>query len=166
MQNWKNLYLELAKKINDNIPAIEWVDLWHSQVYHLEEEHPFPTPAVFLAFRSNQMKNAGLKVQQVTVQIDVFLFYETFTDTYQGGINQVEALEFLDNMDAINALFHGSTGVEYSSMTRKSFSPVDTGGSSNLYLITYECLLTDYSAFVEDAEGTFADLNVEKFIVD
>lgn len=166
MQNWKNLYLELATKISNNVPSIEWIDLWHSQVYHLEDEHPFPTPTVFLAFRSNQMKDMGLKVQQVTMQIDVFLFYETFADTYKGAINQTEALEFLDSMEKINTALHGSSGVEYSSMVRKSFSPVDTGGSSNLYLMTYECLLIDYSANTEDGEGTFTDLTIERFIIE
>jgi hypothetical protein len=163
MQNWKQLYLELAQKIEDNIPTVEWVDLWHHQVYNLEDEHPFPTPAVFFGFRGNSMKDMGQKIQQVVVQIDVFLFYETFADTYKGGINQTDALEFLDTMDGINKIFHGSTGAEYSSMSRKSFSPVDTGGSSNLYLMTYECLLIDYSANTPDEEGTFADLRVEQF---
>lgn len=166
MQNFKNLYLELAQKINNAIPSIKWIDLWHSQVYNLDDEHPFPTPAVFLAFRSNAIKNVGLKVQQIILQVDVFLFYETFSDTYNGSFNQDMALEFLDSMDALNKLLHGSSGEQYSSMSRKSFSPVDTGGSSNLYLMTYECLLIDYSANVEDQEGTFADLEIEKFVID
>lgn len=162
----KNLYLELAQKLENALPDIKWIDLWHSQVYNLPDEHPFPTPALFLAFRSNNMKNTGLNVQQVTAQVDVFLFYETFADTYSGNINQDDALEFLDLMDAINRTLHGSQGTHYSSMSRKSFSPVDTGGSANLYMMTYECLLVDYSAHTPDAEGTFADAVVEKFIVD
>jgi hypothetical protein len=165
MQNFRKLYLELSQKIKDNLPEIEWIDLWHSQVYNLADEHPFPTPAVFLAFRSSGIKNVGLKVQQVTLQVDVFLFYETFADTYAGGINQTEAIAFLDSMDGINKVFHGSNGQEYSSMSRKGFSPVDTGGSANLYLMTYECLLMDYSANVEDGEGTFADMEVESFVI-
>lgn len=165
MQNFRELFMELSIKITANIPEIAWVDLWHSQVFNLADEHPFPTPAVFLAFRSSGIKNIGLKVQQVTLQVDVFLFYETFADTYAGGINQNEAFAFLDSMDAINKIFHGSSGTNYSSMSRKGFSPVDTGGSANLYLMTYECLLMDYSANEQDGEGTFADLEVEKFIV-
>lgn len=164
MQNFKNLYLELAQKLQQ-IAAIKWIDLWHSQVYNLEEEHPFSTPAVFLAFRSNAMKNTGMKVQQVTMQVDVFLFFETFADSYSGNINEQDALEFLDTMDAINQQLHGSNGEHYSSMSRKSFSPVDTGGSSNLYMMTYECLLVDYSAHIPDQEGTFAGVEVEKFII-
>jgi hypothetical protein len=105
-------------------------------------------------------------VQQVTLQVDVFLFFETFTDTYKGSVNQEEALAFLETMDELNKTLHCSAGENYSSMSRKSFSPLDTGGSSNLYMITYECLLMDYSANIPDQDGTFADLEIEKFIVE
>lgn len=146
MQNFQTLYKELAKKITDNISEVRWVDLWNSQVYHLEEEHPFPTPAVFLAFRSQSMENRGEKTQEVDMQIDVFLFYETFLDTFKDAYNQKDALAFLDLMDNLNKVLHGSSGVNYSSMDRIAFSPVDTGGAGNLWSITYRAALLDYSA--------------------
>src|SRR5690606_23294783 len=98
------------------------------QVYHLEEEHPFPAPAIFLAFRSNAMTDISDKVQNVHLQVDVFVFYETFADTYKGSFNQDDAMAFLEILDKINALLHGGSGQQYSSMRRVSFSPVDTGG--------------------------------------
>lgn len=70
-QNWtKALYIELAEKITNAIAAIKWVDLWHNQVGFLEDEHPFPTPALFLSFRSNNIRDLSQKVQQVILQID------------------------------------------------------------------------------------------------
>ncbi|GGA84573.1 hypothetical protein GCM10008015_26700 [Flavobacterium palustre] len=161
MQNFKELYTELAGLLSDKIPAIEWVDLWNSQIYNLEGEHPFPAPAVFLAFRSNRMDDAGVKLQKVELQVDVFLFYETFLDTFNGAYNQEEALAFLDIMDEINKLLHGSSGTAYSNMRRISFSPVDTGGAGNLYNITYRCELMDYSAVKEWEEDSFADMQIE-----
>lgn len=146
MQNFKELYKELSDKLTENIEDIRWIDLWNSQVYHLEEEHPFPTPAIFLAFRSSQMNDVGIKVQNLIMQVDVFVFYETFLDTYKGAYNQKDALAFLDIMDSINQTLHGSSGENYSSMRRIAFSPVDTGGSGNLWSITYETALVDYSA--------------------
>lgn len=162
MENWKSLYKELADKIADNVESIKWIDLWNSQVYNLEGEHPFPAPAVFLAFRSNSMQDIGGNVQKVILQVDVFLFYETFLDTFKGAYNQNAALEFLDSLDHINKLLHGSSGENYNSMSRVSFSPVDTGGSGNLYTVTYNCTLSDYSASTEWQHGSFADVEVEK----
>ena len=160
MQNFKELYKELAAAISQ-IGVVEWVDLWNSQVYNLDNEHPFPAPAVFLAFRSNSMTDMGEKIQNVQMQVDVFLFYETFADTYNGSYNQDAALSFIDTIDELNKLLHGSTGNQYNSMRRVSFSPLDTGGAGNLYSITYNCELVDHSAEVEYSEGSFKDVQTE-----
>lgn len=166
-QNWtKALYKELAEKITNSIAAIEWVDLWHNQVGFLEDEHPFPTPAVFLSFRSNNLKDLSQKVQQVILQIDFYLYFETFTDTYKGSYNQDAALEFLDTIDELNKILHASSGENYTRVKRVSFNPEDTGNAGNLYRISYECLSNDYTAFVDYEDGTFADLEIEKFIVE
>jgi hypothetical protein len=159
MENFKEIYKEIATNLSE-IEGVEWVDLWNSQVYNLEGEHPFPAPAVFLAFRSQLMENAGVKMQKVRMQMDVFLFFETFADTYHGSWNQERALQFLDTIDAINFKLHGSNGNTYTGMTRISFSPVDTGGAGNLFNITYECTVMDYSATKPLEDGTFADMNI------
>lgn len=145
MQNWKDLYLELANKINVGVPTIKWVDLWHNQINFLQEEYAFPSPAVFFAFRSNKIDDTGMKVQQVNLQVDVFLFFETYADTHKGSVNQADALAFLQAFDDINKVLHASSGTNYSGMRRIGFGPVDTGGAGNLYQAIYECLLTDYS---------------------
>lgn len=166
-QNWtKALYKEFAEKITENIEAVKWVDLWHNQVGFLEDEHPFPTPALFVSLRSNSIKDLSQKVQQVMMQVDFYLYFETFADTYDGSINEDSALAFLDTIDELNKLFHGSNGVNYTGMKRVGFNPEDTGNAGNLYRITYECLSTDYTAFVEPGEGTFSDLQVEKFVIE
>lgn len=160
MQNWKDLYTELSQKIGA-IEAIEWIDLWHNQINFLDDEHPFPTPAVFLGFRSNQMDDTGEKTQQVSLQIDVYLYYETFSDTYKGSANQESALGFLESLNNLNAILHASQGENYSSMRRTAFNPVDTGGAGNLYQATYECLLVDYSAQKEYGEGSFKGVDLD-----
>ncbi|MFY0714112.1 hypothetical protein J1D01_10575 [Seonamhaeicola sp. NFXS20] len=161
MQNWKDLYQEHATKIADNIPDIRWVDLWHNQVNFLTEEHPFPTPATFLSYRTLRTEDAGNKVQKVTLQVDIYLYYETFADTYNDAFNQESALSFIDLMDHINTLFHGSEGENYSSMRRLGFAPVDTGNAGNLYRMSYECQLMDYSAQKEFAEHEIDDISIE-----
>lgn len=164
MQTWKDLYKELADKLNE-IEAVKWIDLWNSQVYNLENEHLFPAPAIFLAFRGSGTKDLGQKVQEVNLQVDVFIFWETFLDTFKGAYNQADALAFLDTISEVNKLLHGSSGENYSSMRRVSFSPVDTMGAGNLFNVTYSCVLMDYTAADEFEEGSFEDVNVNKFII-
>ncbi|WP_435135744.1 hypothetical protein [Formosa sp. A9] len=162
MQNWKDLYLEHANIISAKAPTVQWIDLWHNQVNFLTEEHPFTTPAVFLSYRTLNTQDVGTKVQNVRVQVDVYLYYETFADTYNGAFNQDSALEFIDLMDAINAAFHGAQGDNFSSMRRLGFTPVDTGNAGNLYRISYECTLIDYSAQREYEDHEIKDMVIEK----
>lgn len=154
MENWKDLYIEIADKINEKMTDIRWVDLWHNQVNFLAEEHPFPTPAIFLRFRTLQTEDMGEKTQGVNLQVDFYLYYETFADTYHGGVNQQSALEFLELMEAIHGNFHGTSGENYSAMRRTGFNDEETGGAGNLYRITFTCILQDTSAqkYYEESE--------------
>lgn len=160
MQNWKDLYIEHATMISNKINEIPWIDLWHNQVNFLTEEHPFPTPATFLSYRTLRTEDVGNKVQKVTLQVDVYLYYETFADTYKGAFNQESALSFIDLMDKINALFHGAEGVNFSNMRRLGFAPVDTGNAGNLYRVSFECVLMDYSALQEFVDHEINEIDV------
>lgn len=162
MQFWTELYKELASKIVDNLPEVRWVDLWHNQINFLEEEHPFPTPAVFLSFRSKDLQDAGKKVQRVVLQIDFFLYYETFLDTFKGAYNEEGALKFIETLDHLHALFHGTDGENYSSMRRLAFAPVDTGNAGNLYQLSFECHLQDYSAMKKFVDGKIKGIDIKQ----
>ncbi len=145
MQAWKELYLELAEQAAA-IDGIKWVDLWHNQIGFMEDEHRFPAPAVFFAFRTLQVDDMAERMQNLRLQIEVYLFYETFSDTYIGSINQQSALDFLDLLNSIHTNFHGTTGENFSEMRRVGFSAVDTGNAGNLYQVIFECTLIDETA--------------------
>ena len=172
--NFNNLYIELAEKIDTTIEGIQWIDLWNSQVYNLEGENPFPAPAIFMAFRSNEMDEMGSKIQKVTLQVDFFLFYgKTSPDTYDNSYNQSETLfSFLKHIDDLNSLFHGSSGVNYNNMERVNFGPIDTDSTGNIYSVTYTCDFIDRSAQKEWGTGNFKDLKIDpaaddnKFVTD
>jgi hypothetical protein len=164
MTYWSDLYKEIAEKITTNLENVRWVDLWHEQVGYLTEELPFPVPAIFIGLRTTRADDTGELVQQCDTQVDIYLFYETFSDTYDGSSNQSGALAFLEELTRLHALFHGKSGKNYSTMRRVDMGREDSGGAGNLYRISFECLVTDYSAqelFVE-VENAEAELEVAK----
>ena len=143
-QAWTNAYKEIAQRITNKLPEkVLWVDLWHNQVGFLDREHPFPTPSVFLAFRSLDIQDLGEHVQNVNFQVDMYFFYETFLDTYQGAYNQSDALVYLDTISDLYNLFHGFTGDSFNALRRTAFRPVDTGSAGNLYVQSFTGLLHD-----------------------
>jgi len=161
MVYWSELYKEIAEKITASLPDIRWADLWHEQVSYLTEELPFPTPAVFIDFNTQQTNDNGLLTQELTVQVDLRLFYETFSDSYDGSYNQDGALEFLDRLTELYALFHGRSGKHYSQMRRTDMTREESGGAGNLYRISFECIVTDYAAKELFNEVQMPDREVE-----
>ena len=146
LQHWGDLYKELAQRITAEPNLANWVDLWHNQINFLTEEHPFPVPAVFIAFRMRDPEDTGENVQIANLQIDLYYFFETFADTFSGSFNQDDALDYLNGLTVLHRLFHGSEGNTFSNMQRVGMAPVDTGSAGNLYRISFVCNVVDISA--------------------
>jgi hypothetical protein len=145
-KGWEFLYEELSQLVTDNLPEVAWIDLWHNQVGFLVEEHPFTTPALFIAFRMLSAEDLGELAQDANIQIDFYWFYETFLDTYAGAVNKTDALDYLKTLTSLHKLFHGKTGEHFSEMRRVAFAPVDTGSAGNLYRISFSAKIIDGTA--------------------
>ncbi|WP_139420960.1 hypothetical protein [Chryseobacterium mulctrae] len=181
MESWSDLYLEMAEILSadlnekeqekygslntlhgyENKTPVRWIDLWKNQVSFLSEELEFPTPAVFLSFRTKQVDDLAEKVQQITLQVDSFLFYESFSESFQGSFNQDDAMHFLKILNFINGRFHGSSGSNYNSMRKVGFNQEDTGGAGSLYKIVFECIIRDESAAQKADDGAFTGIEFE-----
>ena len=161
MKDLKNLYLEHENRISINMPEIKTIDLWSEQVSFMAEEHPFKSPAVFFGYRILSTEDQGEKQQQLRLQTDVYLFYETFADTSKGSKKQQKALDFLDLLTKINARFHGTSGNYYTEMRRTGFNPVETGGAGILYVQRYELTMIDNSAQILYDNLKFEQMEVE-----
>lgn len=157
IQDWIEAYKEIAGKIRTGIDKIKWVDMWTGQVNFLSEEYPFPSPAVFLAFRTEDIESLGGGVQDINCLVDFYLFYESMADSHHGSPSMDSALIFGKLLREIHQLFHGKSGESYSAMDRKGFRPIETGGSGILYQVTYATIIRDYSGSL--ATGDEVDLD-------
>ncbi|WP_264521188.1 hypothetical protein [Flavobacterium sp. N1994] len=167
MKNLKNVYLEHEQRITVNMSNIKTVDLWSEQVSFMAEEHPFSSPAVFFAYRVLSAENLSEKLQQLRMQCDIYLFYETFADTNRKAKNQQKALNFLDDLATINACFHCSNGKYFSEMSRTGFDPVETGGAGMLYVQRFQFTMLDDSAQILYKNLKFENMEVavEKAVI-
>lgn len=136
---------ELAEELR-SVPDVRYIDLWHEQTEQLDEELPFPTPAVFIGFNTLESADIGTLAQDILLQVDLYVFWETFADTYDGAVMQTEALDYLNLMTVLNVLLHGYTGEYFSTMRKNGFQRMDSGGAGNLYRAGFECMVRDYSA--------------------
>lgn len=137
-------YAELRERL-EAVPELEHIDLWHDQVNYLSEEHPFPTPAAFLEFNTLQVDDAGELMQTTTLQVDIHIFYETFCDSYEGAVMQGEALTYMDLLLLIGLMFHGRSGTHFHQMRRTGTMREESGGAGNLYRISFETNISEFS---------------------
>ena len=84
----KYLYLELEKKllaINDEQPnprpVFKHCDLWNRQVEFIEQETPFPTPAIFVEFLEIPWQTDGRSVQDADLTIRLHIVTPWFANT-------------------------------------------------------------------------------------
>ena len=127
------------------LPAIEHVDLWHDQVNYLSEEHPFPTPAVFFGFQTLNVNDNGELMQTTDLQVDIYVFWETFADTYNDAVMKEEALMYLDLLLMVGLMFHGRSGEHFHQMRRSGTYRQESGGSGNLYRLQFQTNITEFS---------------------
>lgn len=165
MEAYTDLYNEIAQRITAKIPEVLWVDLWHEQISFLTEELPFPTPAVFIGFTTNNCDDLSLLIQQCDMQVDLYLFFETFSDTYQGAYNQSSAITFLRLLTKLHTCFHGVSGTNYQTMRRVDMRREDSGGAGNLYRISFNFNATDASAQKEYDETEVNEIAIIREVV-
>lgn len=127
------------------LPVIEHVDLWHDQVDYLSEEHPFPTPAVFFGFTTLNVADNGELMQTTDLQVDIYVFWETFSDTYEGAVMKEEALMYLDLLLMVGLMFHGRSGEHFHQMRRSGTFRQESGGSGNLYRLQFQTNINEFS---------------------
>lgn len=162
METWIDLYTEIATRINTEITEIAWVDLWHEQISYLTDEIPFSTPSVFLAFITKECQDRSLLIQDCDIQVDMYLFFETFSDTYQGAYNQRSAIDFLKLLSVLHSKFHGYSGTNFSNMRRVDMVREDTGGAGNLYRISFACMVEDTIAQKEYNQQVVNEISIDK----
>ncbi|MBS2099177.1 hypothetical protein [Carboxylicivirga linearis] len=160
MEAWTDLYNEIAQRINDKLPEVSWVDLWHEQVSYLTEEIPFPTPAVFIGFNTNGCNDLSQLIQECDLQVDMYLFFESFGDTYHGAYNQGNAIDYLRLLSKLHAAFHGVSGEHFQTMRRVDMHREESGGSGNLYRISFNCNVEDASAQAEFNQNEVNDITI------
>ena len=127
------------------LPEIEHVDLWHDQVDYLSEEHPFATPALFFGFTTLNVADNGELMQTTDLQVDIYVYWETFADTYKGAKMQEEALQYLDLLLMVGLMFHGRSGEHFHQMRRSGTFRQESGGSGNLYRLQFQTNVNEFS---------------------
>ncbi len=142
---FKEIYIELCEVITEKMPQIKWIDLWTNQTDYLEQEIPFPTPAIFIEFNANSFSNVGRFCQDIDLAITFHIVVENNAETFYGSYNQQSALTVLDYINDLQKNLHACSGQNYSKLSRSALQQLSFDNIQH-FSITYNSIVRDYSA--------------------
>jgi hypothetical protein len=119
---------------------VKHIDIWNNQVAFIEEEQPFPTPAVFIEFQPINWRFQGGAVREAQVSIDLHVV----TDSRTGRWSDV--IEVFDLLDAINRQLHGAHTDGIDDLTALTSTTDNLFGELMHNIETYTCHVLDTSA--------------------
>ena len=113
---------------NQDNPSIKHFDIWNNNLAHIEQEHPFLTPAVFVEFQPIQWKLDGNKVREATVNIALHVINQCNAPTSDEGDYVETSLLFFDLLTKINkALYqHHNAGEQGCLFSHNALTPIQS----------------------------------------
>lgn len=164
MEAWNDLLVELSTKIREKLPEIKWLDLWRNQLASLTDKPPFPTPALFLSFKTLGCNDKGLLIQDCNTQVDMYVFYETVNNASLDPNIQTADLEIFKMLTKIHKVFHGKSGINHGILRRVGINREENSGIGCLYRISFECIVEDTSAQIDYPVKLVNDISIERVI--
>jgi hypothetical protein len=119
---------------------VKHIDIWNNQVAFIEEEQPFPTPAVFIEFQPINWRFQGNAVREAQVSFNLHVV----TDSRTGNWSQ--AIEVFDLLDAINRQLHGAHTDGIDALTSLTSTTDNLFGELMHNIEAFSCHVLDASA--------------------
>lgn len=140
-------YTEIMTRISENCPLLEWIDIDRGQLDNIEEELPFPLPAVFISFEEAAWQTlAGRNLQKGQVIFSIRTAWKPYGDTFVGSEEQESTLAYLETLDQLHSALQGYSGTYFNHMMRfKEFIERRKDGM-DVQVMQYKCQLADESA--------------------
>lgn len=141
---------EIFEALSDKlagISGVEHVDIWDNQIQNEYEgrETPYPVPAVFIDFESTDWNEGSQGPQTGMLSINLHIAQQTLADPYAGSDNRSEATALMNFPNTIHAAIARYSGATFSPLIRKRTVRDKSIVSMVVYIVTYQCLVTDNS---------------------
>lgn len=135
------------KVLNDNNESyFKFIDWWNEQTEF--DEYEFDTPACFIDIFVPKTEAMGQMGTNPTLQIDIYVAFDTFAESYRGSSNQETALEFLEILARVNEQTNGYTAPEVGNLSIINAGPFRTASQRNVYRLSYGTDVIDQSATI------------------
>lgn len=94
----------------------KWIDVWKAQVGK-KESYPFNFPAFFISTKRIAWGDMTLDVKEGNVQIEIWLFFNKYADTFEGAEDQNSSFDDIETVENITDALQWTEGEPFSEMT-------------------------------------------------
>jgi hypothetical protein len=131
-----------------DLPAVKWVDLNRGQFKNMSSFTAIPLPAILIKFRTADWVSMGQNVQDGSQIIEFEIGYENYSSSYQGSVDQAEALKYLEFQEEVYKVLTGYQDENFSALQRVADDGDDDDQPGALIAtrIAFHTIVTDDSA--------------------
>lgn len=126
----------------DEIPSCQWVDKDYGQDKLLQDGViTMPLPAVLISFPTSQYDGQLSGDQNAQTNIRIKTLFENYADSFEGSINQVNAVNFFEFNERVHNAVKDFTLSQMSGLVRTSDEEDDDHNNIIVTSISYTCNL-------------------------
>lgn len=139
----RQLYNEIAAKLADGMPDLEWIGLNKGQFARLRDSYPIPRPCALISINRIKWEDDAKRVQKGTATVTVSLFVDAMNETFEGASVVDDALDLLDYSDGVYASLGGLKGDLFESLKRTGDIEGQHTGEISTWSTTFETTVYD-----------------------
>ncbi len=148
------IYKALADRLMDKLtfavgvelPSLKWVDKENAQFLKMEKGYPIPLPAITIRFVNTDWTTNGRNVQDGNAVIEFSIGYENYSDSFEGSVNQDDALKFYEFNEQVFAALQGFSGEGFTALQRINDGEDDDHDAMIVSKMSFTTLITDTGA--------------------
>ncbi|WP_443937078.1 hypothetical protein [Pedobacter sp. MW01-1-1] len=89
------------------LPALKWFDKQMGQFLNPETSYALPLPTILMEFGQISWSTSGLNTQKGEGILRFYIYFENYSDSFSGSINQDLALQFFEFTEQANLYLQG-----------------------------------------------------------
>ena len=137
------IYKAIKTKLKaSNAYNMEWIDIWKAQVgTSKEKKYPFNFPAAFISTRRINWSDMVGNVKEGTTQIEVFLFFDKYQDTFDGATDEDDSLLINDTVEQVANDLHWIETDPFKELTEVADEDLTTAYNRPAFKLTFETII-------------------------
>lgn len=112
----KEIFTAVAGRIAEQVPEIQYIDLWNEQLAETTTATAFPTPSLFVEFEQYELVQNANHVTQADIGLCIHIVTRTVTCNGTADSRMQQALGFLDLIDRVNGALVSLSGDGFSTL--------------------------------------------------